>query len=68
MISSSHNIDFICGSSLLNKATYRISPMENKEVRRQVQVLLDKALIRESLSPYVVPTVLALKKDGTWII
>ena len=31
-----------------------------------MQELTDKGLIRESLSPYVVPIVLSLKKDGEW--
>ena len=30
----SHQIDFIPGSSLPNKATYRLTPQENEEVRR----------------------------------
>jgi hypothetical protein len=41
---------------------------ENEEVKRQVQDLLDKGLVRESLSLCVVPTVLSPKKDGGWRI
>jgi hypothetical protein len=64
--SISHHIDIIPGASLPNKATYRLMPQENEEVKRQVQDLMDKGLIRESLSPCVVPTVLSPKKDGCW--
>jgi hypothetical protein len=64
--SISHHIDLIPGASLPNKATYRLTPQENEEIKRQVQDLMDKGLIRESLSPCVVPTVLSPKKDGGW--
>ena len=66
MRSVSHHIDLIPGASLSNKAAYRLTPQENEEVKRQVQDLLDKGLVRESLSMCVVPTVLSLKKDGGW--
>jgi hypothetical protein len=61
--SVSHHIDLISGASLPNKAAYRLTLQENEEVKRQVQDLLDKGLVRESLSPCVVPTVLSPKKD-----
>jgi hypothetical protein len=43
-----------------------LTPQENEEVKRQVQDLMDKGLIRESLTPCVVPTVLSPQKDGGW--
>ena len=64
--SINHHIDLIPGESLPNKATYRLTPRENEEVKNQVQELLDKGLVRERLSPCAVPTMLSPKKDGGW--
>jgi hypothetical protein len=64
--SISHHIDLIPGASLPKKSVYRLTPQENEEVKRQVQDLMDKGLIRESLSPYAIPTVLSPKKDEGW--
>lgn len=64
--SISHHIDFIPGESLSNKATYWMSPKDDKEIRKQVQEFMDKGMIRESLSPCAVPIVLAPKKGGEW--
>jgi hypothetical protein len=62
--SISHHIDLTPGSSFPNKAAYWLTPQENEEVKRKFQNLMDKGLIRESLSPCVVLTVLSPKKYG----
>lgn len=41
-----------------------MNPIENEEIKKQVQELLDKGLVRKSLIPCGVPTVLSQKKDG----
>ncbi|XP_048228355.1 uncharacterized protein LOC125369599 [Ricinus communis] len=61
-----HHIDLIHGASLPNRAAYRASPEETKELQHQVIELLEKGYIRKSLSPCGVPVILVLKKEGTW--
>ena len=43
-----------------------MSVLENAKIKRQVQELLEKGVIKPSTSPYVSPIVLVPNKDGTW--
>ncbi|XP_038877405.1 uncharacterized protein LOC120069693 [Benincasa hispida] len=61
-----HKIDFIPGAMLPNMAAYKTNPIEAKEIQRQVEELVDKGYVRESMSPCSVPVILVPKKDRTW--
>ncbi|KAI4320605.1 hypothetical protein MLD38_034066 [Melastoma candidum] len=61
-----HQIDFIPGAPIPNRPAYRCSPQEAKELQKQVDELLSKGYVRESMSPFSLPVLLVPKKDGTW--
>ncbi|CAN1763948.1 Transposon Ty3-G Gag-Pol polyprotein, partial [Linum perenne] len=61
-----HKIDLVPGASLPNKAVYQTNPEETKEIQQQVEELMDKGYVRESMSSCAVPVILVPKKEGTW--
>ncbi|XP_074302274.1 uncharacterized protein LOC141633751 [Silene latifolia] len=63
-----HQIDLIPGSTLPNKAAYRCNLEETKELQRQIDELMERGYVRESMSPCAVPVLLVPKKDGSWRI
>ncbi|XP_071901056.1 uncharacterized protein [Coffea arabica] len=61
-----HQIDFVPRAILSNRPAYRANPEETKKIQRQVDSLLEKDQVRESLSPCAIPIILVPKKEGTW--
>jgi hypothetical protein len=61
-----HEIQLQQDCPLPNIGMYRMSVMENAEIKKQIQELLDKGVIMPSTSPCGSPIVLVPKKDGTW--
>ena len=60
-----HQIDFVSGAIIPNRLAYRSNSEETKEFQRQVEELLTKGHVRESMSSCAVPVLLVPKKDGT---
>jgi len=58
-----HQIDLILGASMPNRPAYQSSPQETKEIQNQIEDLMQKKWVKESLSLCVVPVILVPKKD-----
>ncbi|MCO5615037.1 hypothetical protein L7F22_069325 [Adiantum nelumboides] len=61
-----HRIDLIPRSSPLNKPPYRVSQAQQDEIMSQVNELVQKDMVRPSLSPFCSLVLLVHKKDGTY--
>ena len=62
-----HAIDFMPRSSLPNLSHYRMNPIEQAELKRQVDELLRKSFIREkSMCCMHITHSKEVKKDGSW--
>ena len=59
------SIDLLPGFSLISKAPYRMAPFELRELKAQLQELLDEGFIRPSVSPWGTPVLFVKKKDGS---
>ncbi|GJP57107.1 hypothetical protein CLOM_g16148 [Closterium sp. NIES-68] len=53
------------GSKPTFRAPYRLSPMELTDMKKQIEYLLAKGLIRPSTSPYGAPVLFTPKPDGS---
>ena len=53
------------GVTIPNRPAYRNNLEETNELQRQVEDLISKGYVRESMSPCAVPVLLVPKKDGT---
>jgi hypothetical protein len=58
-------IDLLPNTAPISKAPYRMAPLELKELKDQLQELLDKGFIRPSVSPWGALVLFVKKKDGS---
>ena len=56
------SIEILPGTTLISRAPYRMAPTELKELKIQLQELLDKGFIRPIVSPWGAPVLFMKKK------
>ncbi|KAM1179409.1 hypothetical protein ACFX2G_018988 [Malus domestica] len=58
-------IDLLPGTNPISLTPYRMAHAELRELKVQLQELVDKGFIRPSISPWGAPVLFVRKKDGT---
>ncbi|GKA47579.1 putative reverse transcriptase domain-containing protein, partial [Tanacetum coccineum] len=58
-------IELIPGAEPISKAPYRMTPVELKELKEQLQEMLENGFIRPNVSPWGAPVLFVKKKDGS---
>ncbi|XP_073294470.1 uncharacterized protein [Primulina huaijiensis] len=58
-------IELMPGTSPISRDPYKMAPAELRELKAQLQDLLDNGYIRPSVSPWSAPVLFVRKKDGT---
>ena len=58
-------IKLLPGTDPISVAPYRMAPTELRELKTQLQELIEKGYIRPSISPWGAPVLFVKKKDGT---
>jgi hypothetical protein len=58
-------IDLMPGTQPIHKAPYRMAPSELKELKKQLEDLVDRGFIRPNVSPWGAPVLFVRKKDGS---
>ncbi|KZV44276.1 hypothetical protein F511_10395 [Dorcoceras hygrometricum] len=59
------SIELVPGTTPISRAPYRLTPAELREIKAQLDDLLEKGLIRPSMSPWGAPILFVKKKDGS---
>ena len=59
------SIDILLGTTPISRSPYYMAPIELKELKTQLQEILDKGFIRPSVSPWGAPILFVKKKNGT---
>jgi hypothetical protein len=58
-------IDLMPGTQPIHKAPYCMAPSELKELKKQLEDLVDWGFTRPSVSPWGAPVLFVRKKDGS---
>ena len=59
------SIEIMPETTSMSRAPYRMAPVDLKELKVQLQELLDKGFVRPNVSPWGAPVLFVKKKDGT---